>query len=563
LELVGSRQVEWALFAAPAVLPYSIAQPSRATFAKLLASISVEQQRIPVSKCTSRHAIYPTRSNAARLRFPSMTKLFLPVCLLFLLFSAGCGNGPGIAGITGGGSSTGNYSNASLNGSYVYHLLGTDDSNNASYEESGVFTADGAGHITGGIDDTIEGTGAAIGNVVSGTYSIAGNGTGTISFTGTVLQRTLVVTLVSSSKAYLVEGDALNASGEADLQSASAISTAPTGTFVFRLHTTSAQGSTSSVGQITVNAGVFQSGSVDTNHAGIASTPTLTNFTFNAPIANGRGTGNFTENPGVTSSFNYYIIDATHIALLNTDTSSNVGGQGIVEAQTGGPFSAASFSGNYAFASLGDDNITDNAVDTVGQFTASGGAITAGAFDSVHDGTTQSNVAFTGGSYQVAANGRVTAAFTSAAGTVNKVFWLASPSTAFFVTASDTSDSSLTEDGEADLQQTSAFSTSSINGQFALVMHGIASGVFLDRIGALKWDGAGNLTLNEFANDGGTGNSPGPLTGTYSVAANGRAVGTITSLSNDLVFYMISNTDGFVLQEDSGAELMGRATQQQ
>jgi len=98
------------------------------------------------------------------------------------------------------------------------------------------------------------------------------------------------------------------------------------------------------------------------------------------------------------------------------------------------------------------------------------------------------------------------------------------------------------------------------------VMHGTTASVFLDRVATLKWDGAGNLSLNEFVNDSGTTNSPGTLNGTYSAASNGRVTGTITSLStanNDLIFYMISGSDGFVLQEDSGTELMGRVTHQQ
>jgi hypothetical protein len=496
-----------------------------------------------------------------------MKKLLLPVSLLSLTFALGCGSGPGINGIAPG-SSSGNYSNASLNGSYVYHLSGTDLSSGASYDEAGIFIADGSGHITGGVDDATEGTTASPGNVISsGTYSISSSGTGTINLTGTAFSSaTLVVTLVSTSKAYLVEGDALNASGEAELQSSSAISAAPTGTYVFRMHTTSGQGSTATVGQFTVSAGIFQSGSADLNHAGVASSPALTNFTLNAPIANGRGTGSLTENPGVVSSFNYYIVDANHIRLLSTDTSSNIGGLGYAEMQTGGPFSASSFAGNYVFASEGDDNDGNNAVNTIGEFTASGGTISSGAFDSVHDGTPINDLAFTASTYMVASNGRVAATFTSAAGTVDKVFWLASPSAAFFLTASDTSDSSLTEDGEADLQTSTSFTNSSINGQFALVMHGTTASVFLDRVATLKWDGAGNLSLNEFVNDSGTTNSPGTLNGTYSAASNGRVTGTITSLStanNDLIFYMISGSDGFVLQEDSGTELMGRVTQQQ
>jgi hypothetical protein len=493
-----------------------------------------------------------------------MKNYSLTAVFALLVASVGCGNGPGIRGIT---PVTGNYSNASLNGSYVYHLSGTVSSSGSLYEESGVFLADGNGNITGGVDDATQGTSISLGNSISGTYSISADGTGSISLTGTAFTSTsLAVTLVSSSRAYLIEADALDASGVAQLQTTSAITAAPSGTYVFRMHTTSAQGSTATVGQVTVSGGAFQSGSVDVNRAGVASSPTLTAFTFNAPTVNGRGSGSFTETPGATSSFNYYIVDSNHIRLLSTDASSNIGGEGVAELQTGGPFSASSFSGSYVFSSAGDDATGIGSVNTVGQFTAAGGTISSGTYDSVADGTPQSNVAFTSGTYQVSANGRVTASFVSPTGTSNKVFWLVTPTRAFFLTSSDTSNSTLIEDGTADLQQTSTFSNSSINGQFALMMHGFNPNFFIDRVGTLQWDGAGNLKLNEVVNDTGTVNSPGQLTGTYSVSPNGRVTGTVTSLSvnpNDLVFYMISNTDGYALQADSATQLAGRVTQQQ
>jgi len=483
---------------------------------------------------------------------------FLAVSLFTcMIFAAGCGAGAGINGIPPGGGS-GAYSNASLNGSYVYQLAGTVSSTGAPYQEAGVLIADGNGHITGGIDDFTQGNTSSIGSTISGTYAIASNGTGTISLTSSTFTASLAVTLVSSAKAYLIEADPLNAAGVAELQSASAIGAVPNGTFVFKTHTTAGAIPTSTVGQFTLqNGGIFQSGFVDVNRAGSFSSPALANFNFNPPISNGRGTGNYTENPGVTSGFIYYIVDSNNIRLLSTDTLSNSGGIGRAELQSGGPFSTSSLTGSYVFGSKGDDNFGLNTVNTVGVFAASGGNITSGAFDSVEDGNPLTNVAITGGTYQVATNGRVAANLISSAANVNQILWMVSPSRAFSITESDTSDSSLTQDGTDDLQQTTAFSNSSIKGQFALVMHGFNPTVFLDRIATLQWDGNGNLILNELVNDTGTVSTPGALTGTYSAAANGRVTGTINTLSNNLVFYMISNASGNVLQEDAGTEISG------
>ncbi len=293
------------------------------------------------------------------------------------------------------------------------------------------------------------------------------------------------------------------------------------------------------------------------NHAGLASALTLNNFNFNAPIASGRGTGSFTESSGTVSDFNYYIVDANNIRFLSTDAATS--GSGRAEMQTGGPFSIASFAGTYVFKTVGDDNAGIDAVNMIGEFSASGGAFSGGAYDSVRDGNLLNNVAFTGTSYQVASDGRVTATLVSSAGTETQTYWMVSPSRAFFVTASDTGDPSKVEDGEANLQS-GAFSNSTLSGQYALVMHGFSPNFFVDRTATLQADGAGNLKLNEFVNDTGTGSTPRLLTGTYSVSTNGRATATITNLSpssNDLIFYLYSPTDGFVLQEDSGTELVG------
>ena len=497
-----------------------------------------------------------------------MKKSFLAVVFLGFLFTLGCGAGPGIHGIGPGGGG-GTFSNASLNGSYVYQINGIDFSSGANvvYNEAGVFTADGKGNITGGIDDFTEGTGSTLGSATSGTYTINSDGTGNLILNETGSTENLAVTIAGSSKVYLVEEDAANAAGIAELQSASAIAAAPTGTYVFKLHTTSGQGvSTAAVGQLTISAGIFQSGGVDVNQGGTASSPSLTNFTFNAPIADGRGTGTLTESSGTVSSFMYYIVDGNNLRLLSTDTSSGTGGYGRAEMQSGAPFSAASLSGNYVFSSKGDDSSGIDSVNTIGVFDASGGTISSGAYDSVEDLNPFSDVAITGGTYSVTPSGRATVTIVSTK-TVNEVLWMVSPSRAFFVTASDTSDLSDVEDGTADLQQSGAFSNASINGQFGFDMDGFSTnaGDFIDRTGTLQWDGNGNLSLNEFESDSGSGSAPGVLTGNYTVAANGRATGNINGLSvnpSDLVFYFISDTQGYVLQEDSGTELIGEMTHQ-
>jgi hypothetical protein len=288
---------------------------------------------------------------------------------------------------------------------------------------------------------------------------------------------------------------------------------------------------------------------------------------FSTPDATGRGTAKLVDSTA-TTNFYYYIVDANNIRLLTSDTG--VVGLGRVEAQTGGPFSIDPLSGkSFAFGSRADDNGGPGAANTVGSFTASSGAIDSGSLDMVQDDNSFTNIALNaGGTYSpVAANGRTLVAFATAIpSTLQQVFWMVSPSRAFFLTTSDSNDVGKIEDGTADQQQ-GTFSNSTVTGQYAFAMDGFddQAGAFIDRVGWIQWDGSGGLIWNEDANSSGLLNSPGPLSGSYSVGSNGRATATVNSLSyanNDIVFYLVSGSDAYILENDPGVEINGVMSKQ-
>jgi hypothetical protein len=489
-----------------------------------------------------------------------MNKFFLGLGLVSIIACVGCGSGAS-AGF--GSSNIGNFSNASVSGQYVYQISGTDVSGNAFFREAGAFTADGKGNITAGEDDLSESSSFSTANT-TGTYSISSDGTGSITINfgngGGAIQ--FAVTVVSNSRIYLAvsqvaSGAFVNGTGLAELQTASALSAAPSGTFAFGMHTVgTTQGSSSSAGVFTVTGGAV-SGSEDVNRGGALSSLTITGGLFNAPDANGRGTGNFTDSLGVTTTFSYYIVNSTSLRFFATN--GGVSGLGQAQAQSG-TFSTSSFTGGYAFHSIGDDAFSVGGVHTIGRFTAGGnGTITDGALDSVVDGNPSSNVAFSG-TYTAAANGRIAVTLNpSGGGSIQQVYWVASPSQAFFLT----NDTTKVEDGVAAQQSATTFSNSTMNAQYGLVMSGFNPQTFFDRVGTLRWDGSGKLVLNEFVNNSGSGSIPGLLNGTYSVSGNGRATGSINTASNNFVFYLISASDGYALQEDSGTEVSGQFSQQQ
>ena len=481
-----------------------------------------------------------------------MKTSYLCLGLLSLLFCAACGSSNG--GVPGF-IPKGNFSNASLSGQYVYQIEGFDFSNLntvSAYREAGVFTANGSGVITRATDDLSEGHGVVT-TVSTGSYTIGNDGTGTLSFNNTLGTVTLEVTLVSASKVYMVEGDTLlNAGGLAEKQNSAAIAAAPTGTFVFREHdlNSSTLQSVASVGAFTVGGGVASNGNKDVNTGGAFSSLTFTG-SFNAPdTTTGRGSGTFTDSALATSSFNYYIVDANNVRFLAATTG--VVGDGRAELQSGTP----ALSGSYAFGSKGDTGSLGG-VNMAGRFTASGGSITAGARDSVQDGGTATNVSFTG-TFTQAASGRAVLSLSTAANS-NYVVWMVSPTRGLFLV----NDSNTVQDGSLDLQQVSSFSNSTMSGQFGFVMGGFDVGQTpKDRVGTLQWDGSGKLILNEFTNTAGSP-STATLSGHYAVSANGRTGSSISNLSSNLIFYLVSGNDAYVVQNDSNVELNGTISKQQ
>ena len=488
--------------------------------------------------------------------------------VLSLAATVGCG--------TGGGSSVvinpkGNFSNASLNGSYVYEIHGGGQNNFGTftpYREAGVFVANGQGHIgntTPGSDD-ISGNTTPI--AVTGKYQIFQDGTGSITMTSQLGTINLAVTMVSNSKVYLMEADGaattglgVNAVGVAELQDASAISTTPAGSFAFHIHEEiSLNGAPESqVGAFNASTSGIN-GAMDQNASGTFSSPNIA-WTFNAPGTLGRGTGTYVNtSTNVTNNFVYYIVSGSKVDMLVSDL--NVVGSGVAEAQSGAVGNG--LSGTYVFGSNGDDVNCANGfcatVASVGEFTATAGNMT-GLEDTNVDGNVTSSVA-TADCYTPSANGRVvvvSSSGSSCSSTTVQVFWMVNPNRAFFLDVNP----SLFDDGTADLQTVSNFSESTLSGQFALLMGGIdISPELLTRIGTLQFNSGGTLSLNELSSSSSTGaggQSPGILNGTFTTASNGRITGGAGNGSGgvDFVMYAVSGSQVYVMQNDSGTITSG------
>jgi hypothetical protein len=494
----------------------------------------------------------------------STNKWLLGATLGLVISAIACGSNGSFVPVKGP------FSNANLSGSYTYILEGIDTSGNP-FTEGGVFTADGNGNITSGMDDfnQTNSQGAPLAShPTKGTYQIIPDGSGTISFTLTDLTSNntfqFAINLVNTSQFYLAENDAFaNGAGIGDKQTSSAITTTPSGSYAFRVHAYGTpNGPVGTVGQLVSTNGTV-TGSADILRSGTMNAVTL-NGSFQAPDSTGRGTLTYVDNvSNITAKYEYYIINSSTIRLLGFDP--NVLALGRAEQQSGGPFNAGSLSGSYAFGTAGNLSANDGGLTrTVGQFTAGGGSISAGAYDAVINGNVVANNPLqtpAAGSYTVSANGGTQLTLNPSGGVpVQEILWLVSPSRAFVLI----NDSTKVEDGTVDLQTTSSFTNSTLTGQYGLVMEGITTNNYLTRVGTFIPDGNGNVTLNELVNaftvtGGASFNSP-SLTGTYTVGSNGRVAATIvpsTSPNIDLVLYMVSPNQAYILQGDTGFEVSG------
>jgi len=495
----------------------------------------------------------------------TMNKLLLLLALILLLFCAGCGAGSSSSsGGFGGGGTSGSFSNANLKGNYAYEIVGIDITDNVPFREEGAFVADGSGNVTSGEDDFAEGS-SLVHNVVTATtsgaaYSVSSDGTALLNLgfsNGGGLQ--VALSVVSSPTVYLAVTEVepltnilqVNGTGFAVPQTTSAFS-APSGTFVFRTQTLATVlgglQPIANVGVFTVASGAVSAGNEDQLIFGAADSQlTLTSGVFNAPDSLGRGTGTLTDSNAVTSSFYYYMVDSNHLHFFSSTPGTIGVGRAVAQTST-------SFPGSYVFGSKGDDSVSLGGVNTVGQFTASGGAISGGQFDSVQDSGSPVSGTFTAGSYTAASNGRAVVSLTPSVGNpISEIYWVVSPSLAFFVT----NDATKVEAGTATVQSTTSFTKSSVSGTFGFAMDGFNTTDLYDRVGNLHWDGAGNLGLTEVVNLSGSPSTSGTLMGTYAVASNGRAVGNISGLSSNLVIYLASSSEGYMLQGDSGVEING------
>jgi len=289
-----------------------------------------------------------------------------------------------------------------LTGTYVLQVMGSDGN---PYQATGAFVLDGKGNITSG-QETIN---SSVSGFFSSTYTVQGSsgtpstyfigpdGRGTITLnlqqsngTNAPVQ-TFTLVVLSTSNALIAELDSSSASGTLELQDSAAAGTMPAGAYAFVMSGTDSGTFTNPNGSAllpTAIGGVINidnspsQGSISGNgsladqdyynsqgtKAALESCvpPAGVTGTVSSPNALGVVTITLTgatcfgiKQPG-TIQFTGYIVDASHIRLIESDDIDGTGGfltAGIAVSQgsAAGTFTNSSLLGPYVFGVLGYD----------------------------------------------------------------------------------------------------------------------------------------------------------------------------------------------------------------
>jgi hypothetical protein len=467
------------------------------------------------------------------------------------------------------------YSDASLRGPFAFYYVGDDATGFRAV--AGRFVADGTGDIQGGIED-VDSFGSPIESAVqiqSGSYVVGADGRTTATVNTSHGTETWRFVLTSTSHALLIRFNS-NTTGHGsidqqnldDLTSPSVIS----GNYVFRAAGADVSHAPLAIaGRFTADGagGIPLSASIlDENDNGTAKTADTSlhgSYSFDA-VNSGTGRGTLTLNSTSTGQFQFafYVIDNTHLYIVEADTAAYLAGE-VFSGAPGSSFTDIELSAaNYVF--------TVGGTSTAGAY-AAGGVITADGNGNITSGTLDSNNAGT-----LAADTSVTASTYTVNPTTGRIdLKLGSQEFAVYPTASNTAllvelDSTATSSGTAYLQ---AASPAQPTGNLALTLRG--EGVFYNNTALYQPDVEGEsvfpltaqpgaLDINNFGTAPLSNDSLVSPTAFAALGSSGR--GTATLAGNDppvtynLVYYVIDPNTAIFVGQDTTRVLTGIAIKQ-
>jgi len=306
---------------------------------------------------------------------------------------------------------------------------------------AGRFTASG-GALTSVVADTDDnGTVQAIPSF-TGTYTVAGNGRGTITLSppGATIPVNASCYIVSASEALMMSIDPQTGALANSLFAGSVLKqvggqlfgiSSLNGTDVISLEGLGSTAGTSDVQVgllVPVGNGTYTLSTDENNGGTVTSNPTASG-TYTV-AANGRVTVTGGAHPPVI-----YLVSQDKGFIVGTDTAVTTG---FFEPQVGTSFTNASFSGNYIFGDIGP--VVRSSSLGSGVANANGTGTISGTSDDNSSGTLTAGQAFSA-TYSVSSNGR---AVITSSGNTNAAYFVSSSKAVFISTSATTTNSTIT-----------------------------------------------------------------------------------------------------------------------
>jgi hypothetical protein len=276
----------------------------------------------------------------------------LLLALSALTFLVACGgNSSGVSNPTPPPS--GGFTNANLNGTYVFSVSGVDGSD-GPYAIAGTLTADGSGgngkgNISAGTIDINDPSGltapaAGVSINSGGFYSISVDGRGqiTIGLSSNISgfpNLTFDFVLQDTNHGLVTEFDTFGTgSGTIDLQAAGVT---PTGSYAFSLSGASGTTAWATAGNFTLTGSAL-AGLDDLNEGGVSILPSQA-LSGSLVLASSSGPATTLTVPGFSGTFDAFAIDATHLKLIEMDTIATLSGDAFSQTSTDFPTGTLAF----------------------------------------------------------------------------------------------------------------------------------------------------------------------------------------------------------------------------
>jgi len=437
---------------------------------------------------------------------------------------------------------TGCANNGNLNGNYAFLFQGW-YSGQAYLNFAGSLVADGNGNITSGQADQNDPVKGPQQWTLTGTYCIASNNLGTMSINNGTASHTYAIVIQSDGNGSVMPYDATNTivmSGVFFKQDTSAFSTSKfNGSYAFGFsgvgggeNRYAVAGAFSSDGQGNLTNGELDADEINGN-------PTNTTFTANdfTVASSGRGTVTLNITGVGAGNFAFYVVDATHLLMIQTDAISGPLGSvlsGQVLQQSGLTGNNTDLDGIVIFA-MEQIDFTCTPVCPevlVGLLTTDG----SGNIDSLagddNDGGTINSGSFSG-TYSVSANGRVPTTLTGM--NHSPILYLTGKNAGFITSTGHAALGMLTP------QSGSNFSNSSLSGNFyGGGWEPLSPSVCGDVNVSTLTSGSSSWTDDSICTTGPASTSN---TSTFAMAASGRGVATDNS-GKQTIFYIVTPSSG-------------------